>query len=47
MILNSSEDIKQYARQENGMVTLWEDAMAKCTAGLTSLEEVLRITSNE
>lgn len=43
----SSDDIKQYARKEQGMVTLWDDAMAKCVAGLTSLEEVLRVTTNE
>jgi type IV pilus assembly protein PilB len=43
----SSDDIKQYARKDQGMVTLWDDAMAKCVAGLTSLEEVLRVTTNE
>lgn len=41
----SPEDITEYARKENGMLTLWDDAMAKCTAGLTPLEEVLRIVS--
>ena len=43
----SSEDIKEYACKENGMVTLWDDAMAKCVAGLTPLEEVLRIASKD
>jgi len=43
----SSEDIKEYACKENGMITLWEDAMAKCAAGLTPLEEVLRIASKD
>lgn len=43
----SSDDIKQYARQEKGMITLWEDALQKCEAGLTSLEEVLRVTTSD
>lgn len=43
----TSDDIKKYARQKKGMVTLWEDAMEKCVAGLTTLEEVLRITTND
>jgi type IV pilus assembly protein PilB len=43
----SSDDIKRYARKEKGMATLWEDAMGKCLAGLTSLEEVLRVTARE
>ena len=43
----SSEHIKEYACKENGMLTLWDDAMAKCVAGLTPLEEVLRIASKD
>lgn len=43
----TSDEIKRYARQKKGMVTLWEDAMEKCVAGLTTLEEVLRITTND
>ncbi len=43
----SSGDIKKYARDEKGMETLWEDAMEKCVSGLTSLEEVLRVTTSE
>ncbi len=43
----TSDEIKRYARQKKGMVTLWEDAMEKCLAGLTTLEEVLRITTND
>lgn len=43
----TSDDIKKYARQKKGMATLWEDAMEKCAAGLTTLEEVLRITTND
>lgn len=43
----SSDAIKQYAREKKNMATLWEDAMQKCIAGLTTLEEVLRITSEE
>jgi type II secretory ATPase GspE/PulE/Tfp pilus assembly ATPase PilB-like protein len=29
------------------MMTLWDDAMAKCVAGQTTLEEVLRIASKD
>jgi type IV pilus assembly protein PilB len=43
----SSDEIKEYARKEKGMDTLWEDAMLKCLAGQTTLEEVLRVTSQE
>ncbi|HBR14598.1 MAG TPA: type II secretion system protein GspE [Candidatus Omnitrophica bacterium] len=43
----SSDAIKQYAREKKGMNTLWEDAMGKCVAGLTTLEEVMRITTND
>lgn len=49
MLLNgkSSADIKKYARDKRGMETLWEDAMEKCVNGLTTLEEVLRVTTSE
>lgn len=49
MLLNgrSSGDIKKYARDKKGMETLWEDAMEKCVNGLTTLEEVLRVTTSE
>ncbi len=30
---------------ESGMVTLWDDGLAKISAGLTSLEELARVTS--
>jgi len=40
----SVEDIKQYAREGCGMKTLRENALMKFCMGLTSLEEVLRIT---
>lgn len=43
----SSYDVKQYAVKECHMVTLWDDALAKLSAGLTTLEEVLRITSGD
>jgi type IV pilus assembly protein PilB len=43
----SSDEIKNYARKEKGMVTLWDDAINKSIAGVTSLEEVLRITTTE
>jgi len=44
---NSSDEIKQYAREKKGMVTLFEDAISKCIAGDTTLEEVLRISTSE
>jgi type II secretory ATPase GspE/PulE/Tfp pilus assembly ATPase PilB-like protein len=28
----------------NGMRTLWDDGMAKVSAGLTSIEELARVT---
>ena len=43
----TSDDIKEYARKEQQMATLWDDAMRKCMEGTTSLEEVLRITSED
>lgn len=44
---HSSDQIKEFARTKKGMVTLFEDAMHKCAAGQTTLEEVLRITSGD
>jgi len=43
----SSDEIKEYARAEQGMMTLWEDAIEKCLAGWTTLEEVIRVTSDD
>ncbi len=43
----SSGEIKEHARKHNSMDTLFEDAMKKCLAGQTTLEEVLRVTSQE
>ncbi|OGX33533.1 MAG: hypothetical protein A3C36_01600 [Omnitrophica WOR_2 bacterium RIFCSPHIGHO2_02_FULL_52_10] len=42
----SSEEIKRYVCEGKGMTTLWDDAMAKCAAGLTSLEEAMRVASS-
>lgn len=47
MLNKSSDDIKEYARQKKGMVTLWEDALQKCEAGVTTLEEVMRVTAGD
>lgn len=44
---HSSDDIKNFARENRGMRTLWDDAMEKCLSGQTTLEEVLRVTSTE
>jgi len=41
----SSDDIERQAKKE-GMVTMFEDGIAKAAQGLTSIEEVLRV-SNE
>ena len=49
MLVNgkSSDEIKEYARKNNGMVTLREDILNKFIAGETTLEEVFRITTKE
>jgi type IV pilus assembly protein PilB len=39
----SSAEIARRAA-ENGMRTLWQDALSKVTAGITTIEEVLRVT---
>ncbi len=43
----ATHEIKNYAIKEGGMVTLWEDALQKFSSGMTTLEEVLRVTSAE
>ncbi len=43
----SSHEIKEYAVKENGMKTLWDDALRKLTEGMTTLEEVLRVTTSD
>jgi type IV pilus assembly protein PilB len=43
----SSDDIKEYARKSQGMKTLFEDAVDKFIEGITTLEEVLRVTSGD
>ncbi|MEW5895472.1 MAG: ATPase, T2SS/T4P/T4SS family [Candidatus Omnitrophota bacterium] len=43
----SSDAIKEYARREQGMLTLWEDIVEKFIAGETTLEEVYRVTSDD
>jgi general secretion pathway protein E len=39
-----ASEIQQVARQR-GMTTIYEDGVAKAWAGLTTIEEVLRVTS--
>jgi type II secretory ATPase GspE/PulE/Tfp pilus assembly ATPase PilB-like protein len=39
----SSHDIEVKAR-ENGMLTMIEDGFAKCIQGITTVEEILRVT---
>ncbi len=43
----SSYEIKEYAVKQAHMKTLWDDAIRKLTLGMTTLEEVLRITSSD
>jgi general secretion pathway protein E len=39
----SAHDIETKAR-ESGMLTMIEDGFAKCIQGITSVEEILRVT---
>ena len=39
-------DLHEIARQ-SGMVTLYEDGLRKVLAGVTSLDEVLRVTQDQ
>lgn len=43
---SASDEIKQYAITQNHMTTLREDALRKFATGLTTAEEVLRVTSD-
>ena len=43
----SVDEIKKYAIKECGMVTLRDDAFLKVKEGVTTLEEALRITTEE
>jgi len=43
----SSDAIKTYARQKCGMATLWDDILDKFFRGVTTLEEVYRVTSSD
>ncbi|MDZ4241928.1 MAG: GspE/PulE family protein, partial [Candidatus Omnitrophota bacterium] len=43
----SSDEIKKYAREKKGMVLLFDDIMQKFVAGQTTLEEVLRVTTQD
>ena len=38
-------ELEQVARSE-GMMTMIEDGVAKCRAGLTTIDEVFRVTAN-
>ncbi len=43
----SSDDIKEYAREANGMKLLWDDALLRLAEGQTTVAEVFRIASEE
>ncbi len=43
----SSDDVRNYAVERKGMKLLRDDALKKCFEGITTLEEVVRITTEE
>ncbi len=43
----SSDEIKEFARKNKGMLTLWEDAMQRLEQGETTIPEALRVASGE
>lgn len=43
----SSDDIKDYARGQKTLRVLWDDALERLAQGQTTIEEVLRIVSDE
>ncbi len=43
----SSDQIRDYALQEKNMTLLYDDAVAKFKAGLTTMEELMRVVSKE
>jgi type IV pilus assembly protein PilB len=43
----SSDEIKDYARDKEGMASLFDDAMQKCLSGETTISEVLRVTASD
>ena len=43
----SSDEVKEYAVKEKGMMTLRDNAVENCIMGITTLEEVLRVTSED
>jgi type II secretory ATPase GspE/PulE/Tfp pilus assembly ATPase PilB-like protein len=40
----TSEEIETVARKENGMYTMVEDGFLKAVQGMTTLEEIMRVT---
>ena len=40
----TSDDIEKQAKKE-GMMTMLEDGVVKCVQGVTTIEEILRVTS--
>jgi type II secretory ATPase GspE/PulE/Tfp pilus assembly ATPase PilB-like protein len=42
---NASREELERAAIEEGMRTMWDDGLAKATAGLTSIEELARVTT--
>jgi general secretion pathway protein E len=42
---NTDTGVVEEAATQSGMITMIEDAVAKCRAGITSAAEVLRVTT--
>ena len=40
----TSDDIEKQAKKE-GMMTMLEDGIVKCVQGITTIEEILRVTN--
>ena len=40
----TSDEIEKQAKKE-GMTTMLEDGLIKCVQGITTIEEILRVTS--
>ncbi len=43
--MDGDAEIERKAR-DDGMTTMIEDGVAKCRAGITSVEEILRVTAS-
>jgi type II secretory ATPase GspE/PulE/Tfp pilus assembly ATPase PilB-like protein len=44
IVKHSTTQQIQEAAEEKGMVLMWEDGFIKCVTGVTTIEEVLRVS---